>query len=140
MVQDAFNQKDRAATTRIFAEFDRLQGSAAWPYNGFLLLDDRKQVFCAYNLEKGCVAAELSGFNYSGIDFRGKPESIHRVLSLYHSDPQHPMGVKGVEVAFALSPDAADSGWLVFQMNMQSLAKNFGVDEQDLLAYRFESP
>jgi len=123
---------DRAATTQILKEFFELQITKQCPYNGIVLLDRQRKVFDAYSIKPGFNAQTMIGTSYTGIDFQGSEKSLYRVLVLYRPDQDHPMGRKGVEVAFELRENDLNIGWLLFQMDVECMKINFEVDEEGL--------
>jgi PAS domain S-box-containing protein len=98
---------------------------------GVLLLDRNKKVINGYfpGMDEGLQVSEM-GSNYSGISFKGKESSPYRVLSLFRSDKNHHLGVKGTEIAYQLQ--GAEGGWLVFQLDMEQLDRESGIDADSL--------
>jgi PAS domain S-box-containing protein len=132
---------DRDQTSRLLEQALKFQEEASTiPYNGIVLLDKNKNVFDAYSAKMGPEAMETVGATYSGIDFHGDESSFHKVLSLYRADEGHPMGTRGVELAFELREHGAFLGWMVFQMDTDLLRDVYGIDEEGLKELRFESP
>jgi hypothetical protein len=125
---------DRAKTTEILEEFFGLQVTKRCPYDGIVLLDRQRKVFDAYSIKPGFNAQAMIGTPYTGIDFQGSEKSLYRVLVLYRADKDHPMGRKGIEVAFELKEDDRTVGWLLFQMDVDCMKANFEVDEEGLKA------
>ncbi len=80
----------------------------------------------------------MVGSSYAGIEFQEIDDSIHRVLTLYRTDKEHPMGYKGIEIAFEMSRDNQALGWLVFQMNVDLLRKTYKIDENGLKAFQLK--
>jgi hypothetical protein len=120
------------AMTKLLAEFMSLQKDADLPYSGLLVLDDDKRVVDAVLLENGTVQESLVGSSYGGIEFKGPPKSLHRVLVLYRTDAANPMGARGLELAFRIASPAGSGGWLVFQMDEEQLKNTYNVSAQDL--------
>jgi hypothetical protein len=83
-------------------------------------------------------AEKMLGNSYGGIEFQGGEQSIHRVLILYRVDKDHPMGQKGVEVAFEIKKTGRSLGWLIFQMDMGFVRSEYGIDEEGLKKFRFK--
>ncbi|MFO7461525.1 MAG: hypothetical protein R6X07_12980, partial [Desulfatiglandales bacterium] len=102
------------------------------PYTGLVLLDSEKRVFDSVSIKPGAETGALIGNSYSGIPFQGGEQSLFRILSLYRPDAEHPMGRKGVEVAFEMAKEGRRLGWLLFQMDMKALGENFDIDEEGL--------
>ena len=131
-------KKDRRETTRVMKDFFNLQEEAPIPYTGIVLLDTEKKVFDAYSITPGVRIKEMLGSSYSGIDFQGSDRSLHRVLTVFRRDRDHPMGRRSLEVAFQLKRDSRVYGWLVFQMNTDLLQSEYHVDKRGLIAFQFK--
>ena len=123
---------DRVGTTRVLKEFFSLQVTKMCPYNGVVLLDRQKKVFDAFSINPGFNAQNMIGASYTGIEFQGSEKSLFRVLVLYRVDKDHPMGRKGVEVAFDLKDKEQNIGWLLFQINLDCMKAHYDVDEEGL--------
>lgn len=137
LLSSPFAAGDKVKVRELMRQFFDIQESAAVPYTGLVLLDRQKKVFSAYSrVEQD--PTNTAGSSYAGIAFRGPEESIHKVLSLYRPTKKHPMGAKGVEVAFPLHMGARVLGWLVFQMDMEMLEKTYQLDEHGLQRLRFK--
>jgi PAS domain S-box-containing protein len=108
--------------------------------NGLVLLDRDKKVVTAYAPRAADRAASLIGTTYSGIKFHGPAEAPARLLSLFRTDKDHPMGAKGVEIAFALRLPPDRPGWLLFQLDYDKLEQEFGLDEDILADIDFPVP
>ena len=111
----------------------------ALPYTGLLLLDDDRIVIDAYSILPDADMSQMIGSSYAAIRFEGRESSTHRVLTLYRADKDHPMGKKSVEIAYQLQLDGRLMGWLIFQMNMDRLHKDYGIDLEGLSELRFEN-
>ena len=140
MLTPHFAKRDKSATGRLMEEFLNIQDTKLIPYCGLVLLDADKKVFdsCCVNADDGTHG--LDGNTYAGIAFRGSENTIHRVLRLYRTDPDHPMGNKGIEVAFPMETAQRSLGWLVFQMDVDKLNRKYGINEDGLADFRFEIP
>jgi len=123
---------DRIQTTRVLNEFFNLQEAKRCPYSGIVLLDRQKKVFDAFSIRPGFNAQSMIGTSYTGIQFQGSEKSLFRVLVLYRADQDHPMGRKGIEVAFDLKQNDQEVGWLLFQIDLDCMKANFDVDEDGL--------
>jgi PAS domain S-box-containing protein len=121
----------------LLEEFLHLQEQGVSLYRGLLLLDAEKHVFNACSADPLLDTAAMIGSSYSGVDFQGDEDSLHRVLVLYRTDKENPMGRKGIEVAFQVFQAERFLGWLLFQLDPEILERDFGLDEQGLLDYRF---
>lgn len=133
LLTEPLAQGDRAKTTQVLKEFFSLQVTKHCPYNGIVLLDRQKKVFDAYSIKPGFNAQAIIGTPYTGIEFQGSEKSLYRVLVLYRADKDHPMGRKGIEIAFDLKENERNIGWLLFQMDMDCTKFNYDVDEEGLI-------
>ena len=120
--------------------FFKIHNSTIVPYIGLVVLDKDKRVFDAYSNLPDTDVAGMLGSSYAAIDFTGSETSLHKVLTLYRTDKNHPMGKKGIEIAFELLRGDERLGWLVFQPDMDLLKKIHGVDVEDLRALQFDKP
>ncbi|MGD9259857.1 MAG: hypothetical protein PVG44_05385, partial [Desulfobacterales bacterium] len=107
---------------------------------GLILLDTNKNVIDAYSIKVNLDTADMIGSSYTAIDFQGSKNSLHKVLTLYRSDKNYPMGKKGVEIAFELYEKDQILGWLIFQMDPDFLSKTHGIDAEGLKQFQFEKP
>ena len=82
----------------------------------------------------------MTGNSYAAIEFQGSEDSLHKVLTVYRTEKDHPMGKKGTEIAFELYKDKTFVGWLVFQMDMDSLTDTYGIDVKNLKNLQFDKP
>lgn len=134
LLTEPMTRKDRARTTRVLKEFFELQVAKPCPYHGVVLLDPGKKVFDAFSIKPGFNAQAMIGASYTGIGFQGSEKSLYRVLVLYRTDQDHPMGRKEIEVAFELRENERATGWLIFQMDLDCMKSAYDVDEKDLRA------
>jgi PAS domain S-box-containing protein len=132
LLAEHLEQGDRPNTTRILKEFFELQVTKQCPYTGIVLLDRQKKVFDGFSVKPGFNAQTVIGTSYTGIEFQGSEKSIYRLLILYRADKDHPMGRKGMEIAFELKENQVNVGWLLFQMDLDFLKTQFDVDEEGL--------
>jgi hypothetical protein len=79
----------------------------------------------------------MAGSSYADISFEPLQHSSHRVLSVYWSNERSGFGQKAVELAFEIKRDDRLAGWLIFQMNMKILTRQYAVDEVVLRRYAF---
>ena len=56
------------------------------------------------------------------------------------TEKDHPMGKKGIEIAFEIYKYKAFMGWMVFQMDMDSLINSYGIDDKNLKKLQFDKP
>jgi PAS domain S-box-containing protein len=140
LLTDPFAAGDRSKTSRLMKEFFEIQTAKAMPYNGLVLLDTDKKVFDAYSIKKDTHVTEMIGSSYAGIAFEGSEKSLHRVLTLYRIDKDHPMGSRGIEITFEMEKDNRFLGWSVFQMNMDVLETVYVIDIDSLKKFQFNKP
>ncbi len=135
-----FRDRNRATTSQLMKDFFDVQETAAIPYTGLVLLDRGKRVFDAYSIKEDSKVTDMVGSSYMGIEFQGRERSLHKVLTLYRTSKEYPMGHKGIEIAFEVNKDEQPLGWVVFQMDMDLLEKTYGIDEEGLKKYQFKRP
>ena len=128
------------ATSRVMQRFFTIQQAAAIPYSGLVLLDKDRKVVNAYSTKADISGADMIGSSYAAIEFEGSEDSLHKVLTVYRTEKDHPMGKKGSEIAFELYRDRAFVGWLIFQMDMDALADTYGIDDKNLKKLQFDKP
>ena len=139
LLADHFKAKESLDTHNLMKEFISIQDISDVPYKGIILLDKNLNVFDYLDIKgDGLEESQIIGSSYSGIDFKGSNNSLHRVLTLYRADKSHPMGEKGIEVAFEFEHENRVEGWIVFQLDPVELEKKYGLNEGDLLKFRFE--
>ena len=139
LLLDQFEDRDRLKTNQLMKEFFDIQDTEEMPYNGLVLLDKNLAVFDAYSIEKDAAeVAKMIGSSYSGVEFKGNASYLSRVITLYRADADYPMGQKGFEVAFEMSKDDHFLGWLIFQLNVETLTARYGIDEEDLKEFKFK--
>lgn len=139
LIQPLLNH-DRIRMSKIIGDFLGIQETENLPYSALLLLDADKKVIDFASVKPGIEASAMIGSSYAGIEFQGKEEALNRLLMLYRTDSNHPMGRKGVEIAFRLDQNQKNLGWLVFQMDMDRLQEKYNCDEADLKAFQFQRP
>ena len=132
--------ENRLKTSSIMKDFFNFQKKTARTYTGLVLLNSERIVFDAYSIEPAADTGTIVGSSYSAIEFEGSDTSLHRVLTLYRADKNHPTGKKGVEIAFELQHNEAFIGWLIFQMDMDQLKKNLGIELPELRKIQIEKP
>ena len=132
--------QSREALSQVMHQFFDIQQTTAIPYTGLVLLDKDRKVLNAYSPKSDISAGDMIGSSYAAIEFQGSADSLHKVLTVYRTEKDHPMGKKGIEVAFELYKDKAFMGWLVFQMDMDSLTDTYGIDDKNLKKLQFDKP
>jgi len=121
-------------------QFFNIQQTTAIPYTGLVLLDKDKKVVNAYSTKADITAGNMIGNSYAAIEFQGSEDSLHKVLTVYRTEKDHPMGKKSTEIAFELFKDKIFIGWLIFQMDMDSLANIYGIEVNNLKKLQFDKP
>ncbi len=137
LLKDPLSVRDRSKTSQVMKTFFDIQGTEPMPYRGLVILDDNLTVFDAYSARVP-EETEMIGNSYAGIEFRGNEGSLHKVLTLYRVDKDHPMGKKGIEVAFEIKKDNRFIGWLLFQMDEELLKARYNVTEEELEEFGFK--
>ena len=140
MLANHFSAGNRSKTHQMMKDFLYIHSAAETTYAGLVLLDRNKIVFDACALKDGTDISQMIGSSYAGIEFQGGEGSIHKVLTLYRADKDHPMGRKGVEMAFEINRADRLLGWLVFQMDLHRLKKTYGINEAGLKQFYFKDP
>jgi PAS domain S-box-containing protein len=133
-----FRDGNRAEVTEVMKQFFAVQNTAACPYSGLVLLDKEKKVFASYIREPKVEVNTLVGNSYGNIEFQGSEKSIQKVLRVYRTDKDHPMGREAIEIAFELRKNGDFLGWLLFQLDMACLANSHGVSENDLRNFQIQ--
>ena len=140
LLAEYFSADNRLETSQFMKAFFDIQDTSTIPYTGLVLLDENKEVFDAYSIIMGADASEMAGSSYALLDFEGSERSLHKVLSIYRKDKDHPMGYKGIEIAFEVKRDNQSLGWLIFQLDTDLLGKEYGLDEEGLKKFQFKAP
>jgi PAS domain S-box-containing protein len=137
---DPLGGHNTEAPSQVMQQFFNIQQTTAIPYTGLVLLDKDKKVVNAYSTKSDISAGDMTGNSYAAIEFQGSEDSLHKVLTVYRTEKDHPMGKKGTEIAFELYKDKTFVGWLVFQMDMDSLTDTYGIDVKNLKNLQFDKP
>ena len=132
--------QNTANIRQVMQRFFNIQQMTAIPYTGLVLLDRDRKVISAYSAKSDTTAGNMIGSSYAAINFQGSEDSLHKVLTVYRTEKNHPMGKKGTEIAFELYNDNIFKGWLVFQMDMDALADTYGIDDNNLKNLQFDKP
>jgi PAS domain S-box-containing protein len=128
MLIGPFEAGDRLKTNRLMKDFFNHHQFDHLPYKGLVLLDKNKIVFDAYSQNVEAGISTMTDRNYAGIEFRGDENALQHTLTLYRADKNHPMGKKCIEIAFNLDKNNHRIGWLIFQMDLNRLKTNYGID------------
>ncbi|MFH1242856.1 MAG: cyclic nucleotide-binding domain-containing protein [Pseudomonadota bacterium] len=137
LLVDPFAAGDRLETGKRMKEFLAIQKDGGILYKGLVLLDSDKKVFESSLMKGEKDATTMVGSSYAGVEFQGSEGSPHRVLTPYRADKDHPMGRKGLEIAFVMQKDSRLLGWVVFQLDSDLLGREYDVDEGDLREFKF---
>lgn len=137
LLAEPMMNKERKKTHALMKEFFDIQ-TARQPYTGLILIDDEKKVFDALSADVSAQTLKMVGNSYEGIEFQGNSKSLHKVLVVYRVSKDQPMGEKGLEMAFEMKKNSRLLGWLVFQMNVDLLFREYNIDENDLKKFHFE--
>jgi PAS domain S-box-containing protein len=106
---------------------------------GLILLDHNKKVINAYSPKTENNVTSIIGSSYSGIKFKANQTASYKILTLFRSDKEHPMGAKGVEIAYEIrKEDGEISNWLIFQLEMEHLDREFGINTKILSKIDFK--
>jgi PAS domain S-box-containing protein len=140
LLTDDFLAGNRLKTSQLMKEFFDIQDTSTVPYTGLVLLDEDKEVFDAYSIVMAADASAMVGSSYALVDFEGSERSLHKVLTIYRRNKDHPMGYKGIEIAFEVKKDNQPLGWLIFQLDTDVLGKEYGLDEEGLKKFQFRAP
>lgn len=107
--------------------------------NGLAILDRNKKVKSAYSTKMRDKAAIIDS-SYSGIKFKGDEEAAYKLLTLFRSDKEHRMGTKGVEIAYEIRQGNGEiTNWLIFQLKMEHLDREYGIDTKILSKLDFQN-
>ena len=107
--------------------------------NGLAILDRNKKVKSAYSTKMRDKAAIIDS-SYSGIKFKGDEEAAYKLLTLFRSDKEHRMGTKGVEIAYEIRHGNGEiTNWLIFQLEMEHLDREYGIDTKILSKLDFQN-
>jgi PAS domain S-box-containing protein len=138
LLTDPFEAKDQLKTSQLLKDFFTIQEETSVVYTGLVLLDKEKKVFTAHSITGTIDTKKIVGSSYAGIEFQESENSPHKVLTLFRVDKDHPMGRKGIEVAFEIAKEGTFLGWLIFQMDVDALKQKFEIDEETLKRFRFQ--
>ncbi|GAX61106.1 cAMP-binding proteins [Candidatus Scalindua japonica] len=106
---------------------------------GLALLNRDKKVVSAYSSKKRDRAAAIIGSSYSGIKFKGDEKAAYKILTLFRADKKHRMGAKGLEIAYEIrGEDGEITNWLIYQLDMEILEREYGIDTKILSRLDFQ--
>ena len=138
LLVEPFKKRERARTTLVLKGFFDAQKGITIPYTGLVLLDKDKTVFDVYSTESGVDVEGMVGSSYAGIDLEGGENLLYKMLTLYRTTKDHPMGHRDTEIAFKLYKGDDFLGWVIFQVDMEVLKNKYNVEEMDLRKFHFE--
>lgn len=139
LLHEPFLNQDKEKTSMVMKGFFNTQFNEFIPYLGIILLNSEKRVFNVYMPNPKLDISKIIGSSYSGIEFQPIGKSSYSLLSLYHVTKDNPMGQKYIEVALELTSAKGTLGWVVFQMDMAFLEKEYNISETDFLNFQFTS-
>ncbi len=124
----------------LIRQFFEMQGAEGGPYQGVVLLGPEKAVLAAHARQPGRFPEPTTGSTYANLNFQAVEGSLHRVLVCFRPSPSQPGGVKSVEVAMEVLQPGGKLGWLVLQMDLGYLERQYGLHENGLFGLRFPKP
>jgi hypothetical protein len=66
--------------------------------------------------------------------------TAHKILTLFRSDKENRMGTRGVEIAYEIRQENGDiTNWLIFQLEMEHLDREYGIDTKTLARIDFKN-
>ena len=122
----------------LLARFFAAHNPAQYGIGGIILLNPEKTVVAAYMPGADDKEQQIVGSSYGALPLstdRKKPVSL---LTLFRAAPDHPLGKETHELAWRLQSNKK-IGWLVFQLDMEFLEKEFGLDAATLKDLRFNN-
>ena len=139
-LSEHLDKENKIAIHQAMLKLFNIPHTTAIPYTGLVLLDRDRKVVDAYSTIEDISADAMIGSSYAAIEFQGSEDSLHKVLTVYRTEEGHPMGKKSTEIAFELYKANEFMGWLIFQMDMNSLTDIYGVDVKNLTKLKFDKP
>ncbi len=128
-----------AAVNGILQTFFENEAPEHFGITGLAILDRNKKVISAYSSKTGDKAVAIIGSSYSGIKFKGDETAAHKILTLFRADKKHRMGAKGVEIAYEIRQENGEiTNWLIFQLEMEHLDREYGIDTKILSGIDFQ--
>jgi len=123
---------------RIMQDYFTKKNPQHFGITGLILLNRDKKVIYAYSPKSGDEVKDVIGTSYSSIKFRGKEDSSHKIITLFRAKKENPMGEKGVEIAYEIRQGDGDTtNWLIFQLEMEHLNREYGIDTKILSKIEF---
>ncbi len=130
---------DFEAVSGIFQTFFDVENPEHFGINGLILLDSNKKAISVYSHKIENSVTSIIGSSYSGIKFQSDQITPYKLLTLFRADKTHPMGAKGVEIAYEIrKEDDEITNWLIFQLEMEHLDREFGINTKILSKINFK--
>ncbi len=130
---------DLKAVAEILQTFFDIDNPEHFGIIGLVLLDRNKEVISAYSPKTENNVTSIIGSSYSGIKFKADQTTSYKLLTLFRSDKEHPMGAKGVEIAYEICQEDGElTNWLIFQLEMKHLDREFGINTKILSKINFK--
>jgi PAS domain S-box-containing protein len=127
---DHFDPADYKVTHAKLKKLAGIQDKSKVPYTAIILLDKNKRVFDAANIKGRVNAESMIGNTYAHLNFQGRPDSLHKVLSVYRRERGQASSYNVLEMAFEVKREGQTLGWIVFKMDMNMLKKVFKVGRE----------
>jgi CRP/FNR family cyclic AMP-dependent transcriptional regulator len=137
---DYYDPIDQTATHAKLKKFIAMQDKKTVPYRAIILLDPDKRVFDAVTVKGNTDATNMIGSTYARLNFEGRSDSLHKVLSVYRREVGQPYSYRVLEIAFEVKRKGEILGWIVFQMDMDLLKRKKQLDEESLKNFKFQEP
>ncbi len=123
---------DTEAAGRLMTAYQQEHDLGHYGIHGILLLNRNKKVI-AVATDTGNAATQLLGSSYSA--FRLQPDRRVSIIHLFRKTASRPMGEESWELVCRLNK--SDGGWISFQLDIEELAREFGLDGSSLEKIRF---
>ncbi len=129
-----------AAVDGIMQAFFENESPEHFGITGLAILDRNKKVISAYSSKTREKTVAIIGSSYSGIKFKGDETAAHKILTLFRADKENRMGTKGVEIAYEIRQQNGEiTNWLIFQLEMEHLDREYGIDTKTLFGIDFQN-
>ncbi|MBU0483089.1 MAG: cyclic nucleotide-binding domain-containing protein [Proteobacteria bacterium] len=109
--------------------FDQ-QSPEQYGITGLLLLNEEKNIIFHYSPTTG-NGPKITGKSYDGVQFKPEDTETKDRPSLFMVS-RGTQNDKGVEAAFPISYQSTRQGWIVFQLDMKTIDKEFNLDLNSL--------
>nr|MBF0220666.1 cyclic nucleotide-binding domain-containing protein [Desulfobulbaceae bacterium] len=129
--------EDRSQVQKTIERYFKKTHPEQFSINGILVLNNLKLVTHGYtaNAPKNDVSVNT---HYSGINFTGDKKKNFKILNLYRTGADGAQGSKETELAIEIKNNNNEiSNWIVFQLDMESLEKEFGITQKMLYKMTF---